>query len=239
MGAALMDKRYFLIEKVIDFLALFLVLYHFLRFVNVIPSTIQPIVFLDNFIILILAADFIYRYRHAENSKQFLKDTWIELFSLIPFSGFFKAFRIFRIIKKSKFSSFFKFAHQLLSVSGLYYAIGVVLLLSFIGGGILFKIEESIPTFTDGIWFAFVTMTTVGYGDLVPVSDTGRWISVFLMIVGIGFISVLSGGIASFLVNQRRKSNRKDRTQVDLSEFSTDERKEILNFIDYVKHRKK
>jgi len=44
-------------------------------------------------------------------------------------------------------------------------------------------------SFSDALWWSFVTTTTVGYGDLSPVSGTGRFIASLLMIVGIGLIS--------------------------------------------------
>lgn len=236
-----MNKNYYLIEKIIDFIALIVVLYHFLHFVNIIPFEIKSFVFLDYLIIVVLALDFIYRYQRAENKKTFLKESWIELLSLIPFSGFFRAFRVFRIIKKSKFASFFKFAHTLLKSSGLYYVIFVVLLLAFVGGGLLMHTESSITTFEEGIWFSFVTMTTVGYGDFVPVTSTGRWISIFLMILGIGFLSVLSGSIASYLVRVRRtnKIKHEGSLQVDLSDLSSSNRKEVLSYIDYIRNKQR
>ncbi|MFV0479391.1 MAG: potassium channel family protein [Anaerorhabdus sp.] len=235
-----MNKRYNIIEKSIDCAAFFIVLYHFLRFVNVISYPIQAMIYLDYFIILVLTADYLYRYRHAADTSAFLKETWVELLSLIPFSGFFRVFRIFRIIKKSKFAQFFSFAHQLLHTSGLYYAIVIVFLLATLGGAILFKVEESIPTFSDGIWFSFVTMTTVGYGDFTPTTELGRWISIALMILGVGFISVLSGGIASFLVRQRRqKINNNTPYRIDLSDLNESERQDVVSYLDFIRHNKK
>jgi voltage-gated potassium channel len=63
-------------------------------------------------------------------------------------------------------------------------------------------------TFWDGIWWAVVTVTTVGYGDLYPHTVAGRLIAMLLMLVGIGFIAVLTASIASIFV----KSERADET---------------------------
>jgi len=60
----------------------------------------------------------------------------------------------------------------------------------------------------DGIWWALVTVTTVGYGDLFPTTTTGRLIGIALMLVGIGFISVLTATVASIFV----KSDRREET---------------------------
>jgi voltage-gated potassium channel len=56
------------------------------------------------------------------------------------------------------------------------------------------------PTLWDGIWWSVVTVTTVGYGDIYPTSVGGRLIAMLVMLVGIGFLSVLTATIASQFV---------------------------------------
>jgi voltage-gated potassium channel len=56
----------------------------------------------------------------------------------------------------------------------------------------------------DGVWWAVVTVTTVGYGDLYPKTVQGRLIGIVLMFVGIGFLSLLTASIASRFVKQER-----------------------------------
>jgi voltage-gated potassium channel len=53
------------------------------------------------------------------------------------------------------------------------------------------------PSVWDGIWWAVVTVTTVGYGDLYPVTVQGRLIGMGVMLLGIGFLSVLTATVAS------------------------------------------
>jgi voltage-gated potassium channel len=60
------------------------------------------------------------------------------------------------------------------------------------------------PTIWSGIWWAVVTVTTVGYGDLYPRSVSGRLIGMLVMFVGIGFLSVLTATVASFFVRTER-----------------------------------
>jgi voltage-gated potassium channel len=59
-------------------------------------------------------------------------------------------------------------------------------------------------TYWDGIWWAVVTVTTVGYGDLYPKTVEGRLVGMLLMFVGISFLSLLTAAIASRFVRQER-----------------------------------
>jgi voltage-gated potassium channel len=60
--------------------------------------------------------------------------------------------------------------------------------------------SNDFPTIWDGIWWAVVTITTVGYGDLYPRSVDGRIVAMLVMFVGIGFLSVLTATIASSFI---------------------------------------
>ena len=60
--------------------------------------------------------------------------------------------------------------------------------------------NASILSFADALWWAMVTITTVGYGDMVPVTAAGRAIATILMLGGIAFFSGVTANLASFLV---------------------------------------
>lgn len=59
----------------------------------------------------------------------------------------------------------------------------------------------------DAIWWAIVTCTTVGYGDVVPLSPGGRFVAVVLMVLGIGIVSVVTANVASALVEDDTESD--------------------------------
>jgi voltage-gated potassium channel len=61
--------------------------------------------------------------------------------------------------------------------------------------------QDEFGSVWDGIWWAVVTVTTVGYGDLYPKDVEGRLIGIALMLVGIGFLSVLTASVASYFVS--------------------------------------
>ena len=72
-----------------------------------------------------------------------------------------------------------------------------------LGGGAAYaSIEKHISTW-DGVWWAFTTMTTVGYGDEYPRTNLGRGLGMASMLIGIGFIAILTGAVAErFLSGQ-------------------------------------
>lgn len=63
---------------------------------------------------------------------------------------------------------------------------------------ILSKIEPSIHSLPEALWYCFVTFTTVGYGDVIAQTVLGRIISVILMLIGIGVVSLLTGVIVNY-----------------------------------------
>jgi voltage-gated potassium channel len=89
-------------------------------------------------------------------------------------------------------------------------AIATVLLV-FVAGAAEATVDHGdFKNFWDGIWWAVVTVTTVGYGDLYPHTVAGRLIAMLLMFVGIGFISVLTASIASVFVKSARQDEAAD-----------------------------
>jgi voltage-gated potassium channel len=73
---------------------------------------------------------------------------------------------------------------------------------------------SNIHGFASALWWAMVTVTTVGYGDTFPVTAAGRGVAVVLMLVGIGLIGVLTATVASFFVQQTA-----DEQTVDLKDL--------------------
>ena len=80
--------------------------------------------------------------------------------------------------------------------------------LALVGGIIIrFVDRDNFPSIGLGIWWALQTVTTVGYGDVVPSTVAGRVVGGFVMVVGIAFISFVTAGVTSTLVQRSAKAD--------------------------------
>ncbi len=85
------------------------------------------------------------------------------------------------------------------------FTVGSTILIILIAGLAIFDAEREVgnlKSFGDAVWWSFVTMTTVGYGDYYPVTSTGRIVAVGLMIGGITLIGVITATLASWIVER-------------------------------------
>ena len=117
-----------------------------------------------------------------------------------------QALRALRVLRLLRLLRLAQLARSTFSLDGLRYAAILAALTAF-GGGYAYSATESAqdpaPGVWDGVWWAISTMTTVGYGDEYPVTTLGRVYAIVLMLVGIGFVAILTGAIAErFLAGQ-------------------------------------
>jgi voltage-gated potassium channel len=90
---------------------------------------------------------------------------------------------------------------------------GVLALITVIGGGAAYasveRGEQDLTTW-DGVWWAITTVTTVGYGDSFPRTDAGRVIALVVMVVGIGFVAVLTAAAAERFIRSREAAEQRE-----------------------------
>ena len=89
-------------------------------------------------------------------------------------------------------------------------------LLTVLGGGAAYAAVETGQDLNtwDGVWWAIVTVTTVGYGDTSPLTDAGRVIAIVVMLVGIGFIAVITAAAAErFMRGREAEAQRAELTE--------------------------
>ncbi|MFP3992865.1 potassium channel family protein [Streptomyces sp. E11-3] len=81
----------------------------------------------------------------------------------------------------------------------------------------------SIHTLGDAIWWAFTTMTTVGYGDMAPTTGAGRALAIGLMLSGIALLGVVTANIAAWFISRFEKDDAEERRQTEAIEALTRE----------------
>jgi voltage-gated potassium channel len=91
----------------------------------------------------------------------------------------------------------------------LIYLAGIIMVLSVVAGVVVHAVnKEGFPTVGIGIWWAAVTFTTVGYGDVVPTDTLGRLVASVVMVFGITFISIITALVTSALVTSEQQRRR-------------------------------
>ena len=85
---------------------------------------------------------------------------------------------------------------------GLWYSLALCLLILLIGGVGFWLLEPGIETLHDGLWLAFTTAATVGYGDVVPETTLGRAFAVLVVLLGLAVLSLVTASLAALFVER-------------------------------------
>jgi voltage-gated potassium channel len=148
--------------------------------------------------------DYAVRFTFHADKIKFIRSSVIEIIALLV-----PAFRFLRVLRVvTAVGILTRVVQSLQGRVNLYIAI-VFPMLVFAGSLGVFEAERSAPgsnitTFEDAIWWAAVTVFTVGYGDLYPITLEGRFIAVILMMGGVALLSVLTANLASYFLRQAR-----------------------------------
>ena len=111
---------------------------------------------------------------------------------------------------------------------GAWQATAVATVIVTVASGLLMTItdRDRFPSLWDGLWWSAQTVTTVGYGDVLPQSAAGRLLAVLVMMIGVTFITVTSAAIASVFVEaaRRRRAAAEGRAGTDTSALAEEVR---------------
>jgi voltage-gated potassium channel len=172
--------------------------------------------YIDISICIFFFIEFCVRFIKAENKLKFMSWGWIDLVSSIPMIGILRVGRLFRLIRLLRIVRAFRSSKKLVSHLFINKAEGAfisvisiaVLLLIFCSIAIL-QVEtdpnSNIKTAEDAIWWAYVTITTVGYGDKFPVTTEGRIIAAILMTAGVGLFGTFTAYVSSWFLSDKKK----------------------------------
>ncbi len=161
---------------------------------------------LDYFIWAIFVVDIIVKTAIAPHRFQYLRRHWVEV--LVVVVPFFRPLRILRIFIFG--SRAWVGLRRMVNVDFLLvYGIGLAIIAATVVATVERGPDATIRTFADALWWAVVTITTVGYGDMVPVTLAGRAVGIILMLGGIAFFSGVTANLASFLIRGRDSDSEK------------------------------
>jgi voltage-gated potassium channel len=170
--------------------------------------------YVDNLICIIFLVDFAIRFKKANNKLVFMKWGWIDLISSIPYIDFLRAGRVLRLIRLIRVFRAFKatkliFEH--INRNKKQSALTSVALISFLM--VIFSsiailqfekdVNSNIKTAEDAIWWSYVTITTVGYGDKFPITTEGRIIGAVLMTMGVGIFGTFTALVSSWFIEKK------------------------------------
>ena len=93
---------------------------------------------------------------------------------------------------------------------GLVYSLVLCLMILALGGVGFWLLEPQVLNLGDGLWLAFTTAATVGYGDLVPSTPVSRFFSVLVVLLGLAVLSLVTASVAAIFVEQEERQIERD-----------------------------
>jgi voltage-gated potassium channel len=194
-------------------------------FVDLPPEMSKLLHEIDYFICAFFFIDFLIRFYRAKSKWGYMRWGWIDLLSSIPVFDFFLYGRMFRVFQLLRVLRAIRSIRMLMDfyfknrVRGAFTSMSIIgiLMLIFSAIGIL-SVERGAPnsninTAEDALWWAYVTITTVGYGDRFPVTTEGRIIAAALMTVGVGMFGTFTAFIASWFVEKREDDEKEEKAK--------------------------
>ncbi|HXU92186.1 MAG TPA: potassium channel family protein [Gallionella sp.] len=155
--------------------------------------------------------------------RGFLAGNWLNLVIIIggfplfwhvaPLAGLLRSFRLILVVTLLVRMS--KSARRLLSQHRLGATMVVALITMVLSGIVISRIDPSIGTVWDGMWWAWVTMATVGYGDVVPHNGAGRLFGAFLILFGVVLLSMLTANLAAFFIGSDVEKVEQEEKEAD------------------------
>jgi len=192
-------------------------------------ETSQLFFLLDTIICTVFLADVFYRGVIHHDRRRYWRWGWLDLLSSIPAITFLRWGRVLRIIRIVRVLRAFRSTRTIVGhlfadpAQGSVFTVALATFALVIFGSIaILNVEAEVANSTissasDALWWSFVTVTTVGYGDHFPVTDTGRLIAALLMSAGVGLFGTLTAYFANAWVRRQREATPSDSLQDPLT----------------------
>ncbi|MFC5803779.1 potassium channel family protein [Streptomyces formicae] len=160
---------------------------------------------------LLFAADYVVRLRlSGQRLPRFLRTHWLDALVLIlPLLRPLRLVKVYTAVQRRRDRARLSLYARVIAYAGL-----TAVLLGFSGALAVYHQERSAPgasirTFGDAVWWVCETLTTVGYGDVTPVTPMGRVIAVGLMICGLALLGAVTGSFSSWLLQVFTREDEK------------------------------
>ncbi|AOZ73431.1 hypothetical protein BK816_02570 [Boudabousia tangfeifanii] len=168
--------------------------------------------------------DYLVRLALCPEPWTFVKRNWFDL--LVISLPMFRPLRLLQLLAVLRV--FDRHAGNAMRGKVATYAIGTTLIVLIVSALAILDVERNaadtqIQTFPQALWWAIATVTTVGYGDTVPVSADGRVIAIALMIFGIALLGVVTGLLSSWIIQKVTEEDPEDETSQILQKMSEQE----------------
>ncbi|MFL5733158.1 MAG: potassium channel family protein [Chloroflexia bacterium] len=179
------------------------------------PDYVAMLDDIDWFIYACFAADFAIKIFLAPSKLRHIRENWIDVLVLaLPLLRPLRLVRGVRLLRLLRLARLLVIVGEIVSKvrgiltgRGLHWVMLVTLGVIAGSAGLVTVFERgeggNIRDFPAALWWAVTTVTTVGYGDTVPVSPEGRGVAVFLMVTGIAFFGVLTANVAAYFVESK------------------------------------
>lgn len=157
---------------------------------------------------VIFAAEFATRFLAARDRRAYLRGHWIDLVALVPMVRGLRALRLLRLLRLVRaFAGVYRALNDLDRIArhrGLARLIVIWLAVMVVCSVGFYLAENGVSKWVtsplDALWWGVVTLSTVGYGDVYPVTPEGKLFASALMILGIGLFGAITATMASYLV---------------------------------------
>lgn len=149
----------------------------------------------------------------VDDKWRYLRSNWINIVIIVLgvhviwgtsfYAGILRSLRL--LLMLAIFVNMSDTARQILARNNLGITLLVALLIIVMSGIVMAGLDPGVGTVWQGLWWAWVTVTTVGYGDVVPVTVPGKIFGAFLILLGIALFSLLTASFSAFFISREEQ----------------------------------
>ncbi|MDO9044901.1 MAG: ion channel [Methanobacteriaceae archaeon] len=221
------------IRRVYELLCFVLVIFYAFTLLMIVVFEFEPdnlilLIYADLLVSLLLFIEFYLRIKDLDDKWSYIKQNWTDILVITPLNFIILmlageitplVFISIKVVAIVKIFALYKFSREIneevlefADKTKLIYGITIYLAIILFGSLAVFHIEQGlnpdIHNLGDGFWFIMQTITTAGYGDVVPHTSTGRVIGLMAMFAAIGFSSILTATAATTAILEKFRRER-------------------------------